>query len=199
MRRAVNCYWLSVIGAALLVGYTETAAAAPNAPSNLVAKPVSSTQIRLTWKDNSPRESGFKIERSVNGTSFAQITTVGRNIISFTSGSLTASTKYYYRVRAYNSAGNSAYSNIAYATTVSPTPTPTPSPSPTITLEWDPAQDATGYRLYSGSSSGAYSKSLPVDNATSVQLQPPAETTYFAVTAYNATGESPKSNEVRWP
>ena len=35
---------------------------------------------RFTWWDNSSDEDGFKIERSVNGSTFTQIATVGSNV-----------------------------------------------------------------------------------------------------------------------
>lgn len=55
------------------------------------------------------------IERCTNGTTFTQIATVGANIRTYTSGSLTTGVRYYYRVRAYNANGNSTYSNTANA------------------------------------------------------------------------------------
>ena len=98
---------------------TPTPTLGPNAPSNLTATPVSTSQINLSWSDNSTNEDGFKIERCQgNGCSnFAEIATVGINTSSFSNTGLTRNTRYRYRVRAFNSAGNSAYSNIADAKT----------------------------------------------------------------------------------
>ncbi|MFH0889294.1 MAG: putative Ig domain-containing protein [Planctomycetota bacterium] len=92
----------------------------PNAPSNLIATAVSSSQINLTWTDNSINETDFKIERKtgVSGT-YAQIATVDANVTSYSNIGLSTSTTYYYRVRAYNANGNSLYSNEASATTFS--------------------------------------------------------------------------------
>jgi hypothetical protein len=99
---------------------------APTAPSNLQATAVSSSQINLTWTDNSgANETGFGIERSTDGVNFTQIATVGQNVTSYSNTGLSASTTYTYRVRALSSIGNSAYSNTSTATTLSATVTPT--------------------------------------------------------------------------
>jgi len=103
--------------------YSNTANAttnevSPNAPSGLSATAASSTQINLSWTDNSSNESGFKIERSPDGSSgWTQIAEVGANTTSYQNTGLSPSTTYYYRVYAYNAAGNSSYSNTANATT----------------------------------------------------------------------------------
>jgi hypothetical protein len=99
---------------------TQTAQTVPAAPGNLNATTVSRTQINLNWTDNSNNESGFKIERCTGGncTKFQQITTVGAGVTSFSNTGLRKATTYRYRVRAYNAAGNSAYSNISSATTL---------------------------------------------------------------------------------
>jgi hypothetical protein len=73
----------------------------------------------------------------------------------------------------------------------------------TITLAWDPgaAPDIAGYRLYSGTASGVYTKVTEVGNATTTAVSNlGAGTTYFfAVTAYNTAGlESPPSNQISY-
>jgi len=99
---------------------TQAAPTAPSAPSGLTATAVSKSEINLTWTDNAGNETGFKIERCKGSTctNFTQIATVAANATSYSNTKLSASTTYRYRVRAYNAAGNSAYSNLASATTL---------------------------------------------------------------------------------
>jgi len=89
----------------------------PAAPSGLSATTASSSEIDLSWTDNSSDETGFKIERKTGSGGTYQIDTVGADVTSYSSTGLTASTTYYYRVRAYNSNGDSNYSSEEYATT----------------------------------------------------------------------------------
>lgn len=95
----------------------STVAAAPSAPSSLKASAASTSSVTVSWTDNSGDESGFKLERSVNGVDFAEIASLGTNATSFTDSGLSARTGYWYRVRAFNSVGNSAYSNTGSVTT----------------------------------------------------------------------------------
>ena len=94
-------------------------ATGPNAPSGLTASAISRSQINLAWSDNSGDETGFKIERCQGSTctNFVQIATVGANTKAYSNTGLARNTTYRYQVRAYNTAGDSAYSNIASATT----------------------------------------------------------------------------------
>jgi acid phosphatase type 7 len=101
----------------------------PGAPTALNATATSTTQINLQWTDNSTNEAGFRIERSPDGVTFTEIAVVGSNVTTYVSAGLTASTTYRYRVRAYNSDGNSAYTNIATTTTHAPSPAPLAPPS----------------------------------------------------------------------
>ncbi|HXV75661.1 MAG TPA: hypothetical protein VD788_05020 [Candidatus Polarisedimenticolaceae bacterium] len=71
-----------------------------------------------------------------------------------------------------------------------------------VNLSWDPSSGASGYRVFSGSSSGSYGSPQDVGSATTVPITtvPDCTTTYFAVTAYNGAGESGFSQEVSsWP
>ncbi len=97
---------------------TLSVATVPNAPGNLVAGSTSSTQITLSWQDNSDNEEGFKVERALYaGGPWSQIDVTGVNVSSYSDIGLSPSTTYYYRVRAYNSAGNSGYTSITSTTT----------------------------------------------------------------------------------
>ncbi len=102
----------------------------PAAPTSLTATAVSSSRIDLRWIDNARNETGFKIER-LDDRNFGQIAVVGANVRTYSDTGLEPSTSYTYRVRAYNSAGHSAYSNAASATTpgsVEPPIGPRPAP-----------------------------------------------------------------------
>jgi hypothetical protein len=96
--------------------YTYTAAV-PVAPSNLTAVAMSSSQIDLRWSEVSSNETGFTIEQSSDGITFTQINTVGANTTAYSDTGLRFNKTYYYRVRAFNSGGSSAYSNVASART----------------------------------------------------------------------------------
>ena len=97
-----------------------TVTAPPLAPSNLTAQAYSGSQITLRWTDNSNNETGFKIERKTGSKgTWAQIALVGSNVRTYSNTSLSKTTLYYYRLRAYNGAGNSAYSNTVSVRTLS--------------------------------------------------------------------------------
>jgi hypothetical protein len=94
----------------------------PAAPSNLAAQPVSNSQINLTWTDNSvsPNQAyGFYVEQSPTGAagSWTQIATATGTAYSV--GGLSTATTYFFRIRATNSIGNSAYTGAVSATTTS--------------------------------------------------------------------------------
>jgi hypothetical protein len=85
----------------------------PSAPSNLQAGPFTDTLIVLSWTDNSNNENGFWIESCLgyDCTNFGPIAQVGPNWTFFSFRNLSPDTWYRYRVRAFNGAGDSAYSN----------------------------------------------------------------------------------------
>jgi hypothetical protein len=92
---------------------TSTTVPVPPAPTGLTAaSPRGSRRVNLGWTDTSSRETGFRIERSSNGTTFSQIATVGANVTTYSNTNLTVGTRYWYRVRASNASGASGPSNV---------------------------------------------------------------------------------------
>lgn len=90
----------------------------PSPPSGLEAVTRDETGIDISWIDESSDELGFKIERSQNDEeAFVPIATVPEDTTTFEDGGLSNDTAYYYRVRAFNEAADSAYSATATATT----------------------------------------------------------------------------------
>lgn len=174
----------------------------PAAPTGLSATAAACNQINLSWTDNADNESGFKIERSLNGSTFSQLATVGANVTAYSDTTVAESTTYWYRVRATNSAGDSAYSNTASAST--PTCPPAPPAAPTnltatgiksgAVLNWtDNSSNETGFRIYRGTTSSNLSLVATVGaNVTTYTNSGLARRTtyYFKVCAYNANGES---------
>lgn len=74
--------------------------------------------LRLNWSSDAVNEDGFGIERKnlITGV-FEEIGRVATNVLTYTDPNLLYSTKYTYKVYAYNVTGKS-YSLEAFATTV---------------------------------------------------------------------------------
>lgn len=86
-------------------------------PSGLIASISTPRRVDLSWIDNSPNESGFKVERKdgTNGT-FRLIGYTPANATTFTDPNVIAGTIYYYRVTAYNTNSTSVPSNMVSIT-----------------------------------------------------------------------------------
>ncbi|MDD5223629.1 MAG: fibronectin type III domain-containing protein [bacterium] len=90
----------------------------PDFPTDLQASAISSSRIDLSWTDNADNEEGFKIERMVSGGAYALVTSLAADTLSYSDTGLNPATTYSYRVSAFNSVGDSEYSNEATATTL---------------------------------------------------------------------------------
>ncbi len=190
-------------GFLISTGWADTASLAE--PSDLEATVVSSAGIELTWVDNSDNETGFKIERRTSGGIYRQIATVGENTTSYTNTWLSGDTKYYYRVRAYNTAGNSLYSNEVSATTGSIPDLPSDLTATVISnskieLNWqDNSSNETGFKIERKKSGGSYTQIATVgEDITNIINTGLAGNTkyYYRVSAYNTAGDSEYSNQV---
>ena len=92
---------------------TTITALDPNAvaaPTNLIVRRGQGSN-NLHWRDNSNNETGFRVERSVNGQPFQRIATTNANIIGY--ADICGSGSYAYRVKAVNRSTDetSAYTN----------------------------------------------------------------------------------------
>jgi len=183
---------------------TPATATVPVAPSGLTATPASTTSISLSWTDNSTDETGFQIEYGPSATGpFTLITTTAANVTSYSHTGLTASTAYYYRIRATNGAGDSANTTVVSATTpAAATPPATPSglaataASPTsISLSWaDNSNNETGFKIERGTSaSGPFAQIILVGAGSTSYSDTglnASTTYYYQVRATNSTGDS---------
>ncbi|MEQ8176469.1 MAG: stalk domain-containing protein [Syntrophomonadaceae bacterium] len=84
----------------------------PSAPSSLTVTG-SGTSAALSWTDTSDNEDGFYIDRLVGDGSYIRLTSTAANTTSYTDSGLTPGMAVKYRVKAYNTFGQSAWSNVA--------------------------------------------------------------------------------------
>jgi hypothetical protein len=168
----------------------------PAAPTDLTAVAASSSEIVLNWIDSSPNEIGFAIERSSNGSAFAEIGLVEADVTVYAEVAAPASTNAY-RVRAHNLDGYSGYSNTGTAATpAGPPATPaslTAAPGNSrVALDWDPSPGAGRYILRRAlSSSGPYVAIATVTDTHFEDLYAINGTPYFyTVSAMGAHGTS---------
>ena len=85
----------------------------PAAPANLAIQEPNSAQIQINWTDASDNEVGFKLGRRLKGQEiFTQIAvTQADQTEYFDENGLLGDSTYVYGVRAYNTSGNTIYSN----------------------------------------------------------------------------------------
>ena len=87
-------------------------------PADLKAEAASSSQIDLSWRDNSANETGFRLERRQEGSGeWVEAGTAATNATTYSDMGLVPATAYRYRVQAFNDTASSAFSNEAVATT----------------------------------------------------------------------------------
>jgi hypothetical protein len=169
-----------------VAAFRGASSSAPLAPSSLSANALSADSARLAWADNSTDEAGFKLERSGNGVDFAEIATLGAGSVSFTDNGLTARVTYWYRVRAFNSAGRSNYSATVAVTMPDVAPAP---PAEVKALDNSDGSATVSWTDASGNETGFEARRETWDakrgvwkNATTVGTVPAGVTTLVDVT-----------------
>jgi len=108
-----------IIGLISILLPAAAALAQPAAPSNLAAQAVRSDRVNLLFQDNSGNETQFDVEaRPASSATFTSVGSIGPNVTALAVNTLVQGTTYFFRVRAVGPGGNSAYSNVASATTL---------------------------------------------------------------------------------
>jgi len=89
----------------------------PNAPTNLTTTLLSGPRVSLTFRDNANNETGFILERSVNGGAFALLANLpargGTGNVTYMDQTVTLGNNYSYRVASRNAFLLSAYTPTA--------------------------------------------------------------------------------------
>lgn len=145
-----------------LIGSSTNSPSAPTAPSGLTATKSGQTVINLAWVDNANNETGFDVDRSTDDATWANISTVAANVLAFSDTGLAPASLRYYRVRARNATGASAYTTSANATTDPVPPQYLPPPTglaatagnATVALTWNAVTGADRYPITRGISAG---------------------------------------------
>ncbi|CAN5428733.1 hypothetical protein BH10PLA1_BH10PLA1_13860 [soil metagenome] len=100
--------------------YSPKASVSPNTPSGLGATAASATSVSLSWQNNATNQTGYHLDRATDAAFTQNLITATlpsspANFVDTATGIAPGST-YYYRLRAFNSAGDSGNSNSASVT-----------------------------------------------------------------------------------
>jgi len=204
----------------------------PKAPGNLAAAGSgtgASTQVVLTWTDNSANETGFTLQRATNTAFTTGLTTFqfGPNVVTYTDIIGSTTQQFYYRLFGSNKIGDSATPGFpvmtaksAFSNTAAYPPLPTPPAAPSnvtvtatrasnvdrVSLTWtDNASNETGFNIQYATNPTFSGPSLVTNtvgvNSTSFTLGRANRFTtyYFRVQSYNSLFTSAWVNASPFP
>ena len=165
-----------------------TTLALPSAPTKLVATPVSTSQIGLTWSagPSGMPLTGYYIFRGTTPTNLIQIG--GAGTTAYTDYSLTPSTTYYYAVEEFDTGGNvSPLSSVVSATTMALPSAPTqlvatPVSTSQIGLSWSAGPSGmplSGYYIFRGTAPSNLAQVAGVATTGYTDYSLTAGTTYY--------------------
>ncbi len=183
---------------------TET----PNDPTDLAIDDIDSNFVTLTWTDNSDAETGYEVQRSLNGTDWATLTTTAADVETYTDLTVSSVTHYYYRVRAFNATHVSGWSATVDDTTPAysgPALEPDSIASANITstsvdIHWTDGGATDSFELQQSSDGGTTwvtLVTLPKDTTFfSIIGKLPGSSLKFRVRASNTVGTSSWTDEI---
>ena len=207
---AVNSAGESAASVQLAATTLPTNAPPPSAPAapTGVSATGGANQATVSWSAVTGATSYNVYWSTTTGVTTSTGTRIAGVSSPFVHAGLAAGAAYFYVVTAVNSAGESAPSVQASATTDAPTATVPAAPTGVtatggaqqVSVSWSAVSGATAYNLYWSASSGVtIATGTKISGATSPSVQTGlADNTayFFIVTAVNSTGESVASAEV---
>jgi len=180
----------------------------PSAPVATAATLVTQSTFTANWNP-ALGATGYRLDVATNSSFTAFVTGFNNldmaGLTNTTVSGLTAGTSYYYRVRAYNSAGTSGNSNFITQATLS-IPVATAATLVTQTgfnANWNVVNGASGYQLdvatdngFTGFVSGYTNKDVGLVTSAPVSGLTPGVTYYYRVRAYTSIATSNNSNTI---
>ncbi|MGO8671924.1 MAG: protease pro-enzyme activation domain-containing protein [Capsulimonadaceae bacterium] len=186
------------------LGMSLTGGSMPGTPVGLTAN-AGSGQVTLVWGAGSGATSYSVYQGSTSGGEGATPIASGLTSTTYTNTGLTNGYTYFYTVSAANAAGTSTQSNEASSTPTAVTIPSAPSNlsaaggASQVSLSWTPSTGATSYNIYRGTASGSEDNSPLATQTGGPDYTDTAAvngtTYYYFVSAVNAAGQSPVSNE----
>lgn len=121
----------------------------PSAPTNVEVTSWTTSSLIIDWRDTD-EETGYRIERSTDGTTWTVLGTVGANVPSYTNTGLSTATQYRYRVIPLSATGDGPASTVAIGSTRLPALTGlafTNKAYNQMAMSWTAVTGATSYRV----------------------------------------------------
>ena len=184
---------------------------APRVVSSLTATAVSSSRIDLAWPDNSTREYGWEVHRSINAAPYVLIAGLTENSVAYSDNGLAGFTEHCYKVRSFRMAGKNrqydAFSSVGCARTLgAPTGVnAVPVSSTAVDVTWvDGANNETGFRIErapseSGPWTAAYTAWANTVRFTDYSRTPDERVCYRVVGQYGGGAEAPSAVDCTVP
>ncbi len=180
------------LGAMMLIFFifSDSAAAAINAPTAAVTSTVTTNSIRVDWTAGAGDETLYGLEQSADGVSYANVATVtvGTEFYVFTG--LATNTRYWFRVNAGDGTASSSYSTVGPSYTLAaiagaPTVTAASSTALQIVIDYTSNPSNTTFAVFN----------TTTQNYLTVSGVATPTATYFATTSWggSAVGLSPNT------